>query len=284
MNNNKEYIRNSLKNELSRLFLISFGVFLFILFFQPFPLGMLDYNNRLLYVTGFGGITFLSGCIFLIFVPLSMPKWFNISEWESGPPVILNLFLLVFTATSFVFYIRYVGKIPLTFYIIFKILLVCLIPLIILIILYKNKSLEQVIEILKDKNQYYYLKIKDYEKTEEEEDVDIFSENKADKLTLKYKNIIAIKSADNYIEIYYLENDLPEKKLVRNTLKNIESQLFNQKIFIRCHRTSIVNTLFIDKLDKNYNGYSLKLSYFKENVPVSRQYLMQVKEVISANN
>ena len=34
------------------------------------------------------------------------------------------------------------------------------------------------------------------------------------------KNIISIKSADNYIEIYYLENVKVEKKLVRSTLKS----------------------------------------------------------------
>lgn len=52
--------------------------------------------------------------------------------------------------------------------------------------------------------------------------------------------------------------------------------------FIRCHRTSIVNNFYIEKLVKSYSGYSLKLSCLDEDVPVSRQYLMPIKEAISS--
>lgn len=266
---------------MGRLFILSFGVFLFVLFFQPFPLEQLDYNNRLLFVTGFGVMYFLVACSALILLPLLTPKWFKTSEWESGPPVILILCLLILTVTSFAFYIRYVGKAPLSLYIMFKVVLVCLLPLIILLILYKNKSLANVIDILQEQNKYYLSKVREYDKIILEEEIDIISSNKSSKLTLKYKNIIYIKSADNYIEIYYLENGLVEKRLIRNTLKNIESQLANQHHFVRCHRASIVNVMHIDKLVRSYSGYSLKMNIFEEKIPVSRQYLIQVKKIIS---
>ncbi len=275
-------IKNSFKNELAILFFISVGVFLFILFFQPFPLDNLDYNERLLYVTGFGGIIFLWGCIVLVFTPVFIPKWFKSSEQEIGPSFILSIVLLIITVTSFAFYIRYVGKTYLSLYIMFKTALVCLLPVIILIILYKNKSLERIIEILQIQNNLYLLKIKEFEISGEDEKIDIFSENKADKLSLRYRNIVSIKSADNYIEIYYLEKDMVEKKLLRNTLKNIELELAHRKSFIRCHRTSIINVLYIEKLVRNYSGYSLKMSCFDDEIPVSRQYLMQVKEAINS--
>ncbi len=164
----------------------------------------------------------------------------------------------------------------------FKTLLVCLLPVIILAILYKNKSLERIIEILQIQNKLYLLKIKEYELSAEDEKLDIYSDNKTDKLSLKYRNLVLIKSADNYIEIYFLENDQVEKKLLRNTLKNIEEELAHRKSFIRCHRTSIINVFYIDKLVKSYSGYSLKMSCFEDEIPVSRKYLMQVKEAISS--
>ncbi len=68
-----------------------------------------------------------------------------------------------------------------------------------------------------------------------------------------------------------------------NTLKNIETQLVNHKNFIRSHRTSIVNVLYVEGLAKTNNGYSLKMSCFDEEMPVSRQFLMQVKEAVSNN-
>jgi hypothetical protein len=271
----------SFKYELGRLFFICIGVFLFTLFFQPFPLDMLDYDSRLLFVTGFGGITFLFGCIVFILIPFLIPQWFKISEWESDPPYILSALLLILTATAFAFYIRYVGKVSVSLYIMFKIVLVCLIPIFILVILYKNKSLELVIDILKEQNKNYLSRIREDEELKEDEKIEISSDNKSGKLILINKNIISIKSADNYIEIFYLENDLVEKKLIRSTLKNIESQLKDHRNFIRCHRTRIVNILHINKIARNYSGYFLKMRHLDEEIPVSRQYFSQVKEVIS---
>lgn len=283
MDNWKNQIIKSLKDELVHLLIISASVFLFILFFQPFPLKILDFNNQLLYVTGFGVITFLLASIILIILPILIPKWFKIKELESNLPFILGFLLLTLTATAFAFYMGYVGMVLLSFYIMFKVVLVCLLPLFILLILDKNKMQERVISILQEQNKYYLSKIRKYEKLGEDEKIDILSNNKSDKLTLKRKHIVSVKSADNYIEISYLENNLVEKKLIRSTLKNIESQLGNQRSFIRCHRTSIVNIIYIEKLERNYSGYSLKMSCFDEKIPVSRQYFMQVKEAISVN-
>ena len=214
-------------------------------------------------------------------MPILTPKWFRISELESGPPILLTLLLLVFTVAAFAFFIRYVGKTPLSLYIVFKVILVCLLPLIILIILYKNKSLAGIVETLQDQNEYYLSRIGEYEEIGGEEEIDIISANNSDRLTIKIKNIVSVKSADNYIEIFYLENDLVEKKLIRNTLKNIETQLANQRSFIRCHRTSIVNTKYIEKLESNYSGNSLRMSCYEEMIPVSRQYLKPVREALS---
>lgn len=275
-------IKTLLKEELSRLFFIGFGVFLFILFFQPFPLEMLDYNNRLLFVTGFGVITFICEFITFIIIPLVIPKWFKISEWESGPPFILGLIFLMFSYTSYAFFIRYVGMVYLSLYILLKIFLVCLLPLIVIIILYKNKSLERIITILKDQNRFYINKINEFEQLGIEHEINFASENKSDNLTLNYNNIITIKSADNYIEINYLNNEVVEKKLLRSTLKNIESQLTNQKNIIRCHRTTLINSIYIEKMLRNYSGFYLKMKYLEENIPVSRQYSVFIKDVINA--
>ncbi len=274
--------KNSLKNELARLFFIAIGVFLFILFFQPFPLDMLTDDNRLLYVTGFGGITFLFSFLILVIIPMFFTKWFKISEWESGPSQLLIILLLIFTITANAFYIRYVGHTVLTLYILFKIFLVSLLPLIILNILYKNKSQELIIEILQNKNKLYETKIQQLESNEKEEIVHIYSDSRSDKISIKYRNIISVQSADNYIEIYYMVKDVTEKKLVRNTLKNIETQLVQLPEFIRCHRTSIVNMLYVTKLERNYSGYRLKMRNLDHYIPVSRQYLILVKDLISS--
>lgn len=281
---NKNPIIVPLRGELNRLLFISIGVFLFILFFQPFPLDQLKADNRLLYVTGFGGISFILSCILLILVPMFFSHEISVNEWENGPPAYIYILFITLTSTAFSFYIRYAGKTYLTLYIVFKVALICLLPLIILIILYKNKSLERVIYTLRNQNKAYLSRIEENEKHTKKEQVEIISNNKFEKLSLKYKNIIHIKSADNYVVIYYLENDLLEKKMIRNTLKNIEIQLANYPRFIRCHRTSIVNIAQIEKSAKEYGSFLLKMNHLDEKVTVSRQYRPNIIEAISATN
>jgi len=261
--------------------MISIGVFLFILFFQPFPLELDDFNNRLLFITGFGVITFLLAFILVILLPSAMPGQFKTKEWEDGPPFLLGFLDFALSSTAFAFYIRYVGNTPLSFFIVFKVVLVSAFSLSALIVLYKNRTFQREISNLQDSNKYYLTKVVELENLEEKEEIEIFADGKAGMLKLKSAQIVFIKSAENYIEIYYREESKTSKKLIRSTLKKMEAQLASKKQFIRCHRTCIVNTLHIEKLQRGYSGYSLKLDSHEEMIPVSRQYLLQVKESIS---
>ena len=90
-----------------------------------------------------------------------------------------------------------------------------------------------------------------------------------------------IKSADNYIEILYKDNEKLQLRLIRNTLKNIEAQLKKYSEFIRCHRTYIINKKFVLDFTRGYTGYRLRLTGYNEQIPVSRQYLLMVKDAIA---
>lgn len=280
MNNQKHQKWNSIKQELSRFSFIGAGIFLFVLFFQPFPLDALDFNDRLLYVTGFGIITFFLGIIVLAVVQIIFPKWLNLSELTSIPLIIVSICLLVLTGTAYSFYIRFVGNTNLNLYILFKIFLVCLLPIIILGILYKNKSLEMIIDDLLQQKKAFEAKILEYDQNSEDDMVDIESDNKKENFKIQFNDIVLIKSADNYIKIFYIKNNVIEMQMIRTTLKNVEIQLISRLQFIRCHRTSIVNVNYVNKLVKNYNGYSLDIMNIDEKVPVSRQYLFVIKEVL----
>ncbi len=50
---------HQLKEQLELFLSISLGIFLFVLFFQPFELEHFDFNNRLLLLAGLSGIVFL---------------------------------------------------------------------------------------------------------------------------------------------------------------------------------------------------------------------------------
>ncbi len=103
---------------------------------------------------------------------------------------------------------------------------------------------------------------------------------KDDTIELHPENVLLIKSADNYVEIYHLNDNNIQQKLIRTTLKNIEDQLKVYTEFIRCHRTSIVNTRYIVKLTHGYSGYRLKIHGYDNGIPVSRQYLLIVRHAL----
>ena len=277
----KKLLKAPLKDELVRVFIISFAAFLFILFFQPFPLEALDFNSRLLYVTGFGIMMFIFSSLILILIPLLFPKWFKISQWESGPPFSLSALLVLLSSIAFIFYIRHAGETQLTLYLMFKAVIICLIPVFFLSVFYRIRSLERTMAELHSQISYYQSKIDELEAEEEEEEMIIHTGIRSEKLSIKYKNLVSINSADNYIEIQYLENDKIEKKLVRNTLKNFEARLANRQNFVRCHRTHLINIHYVERLVRKYGGYNLKLKDIEEMIPVSRQYLNHVKEAIS---
>lgn len=264
------------------MIIVSFGIFLFILFFQPFPLEKLAFEARLIYVTGFGMILFITALLILILLPLALPKWFTLSIWEDTPPAMLSLFLFLVSATAFAFYIRFVGKTPLTLYVLFKIILVCLLPVGALWVLYRMKMQERTIMILRE--QIKQLSSQDpHDKNNADEEPIIFSSGiQSDALQVPVRDIIALQSSDNYVEIrYFSGSGKPDKKLVRNTLKAMEKTLQGKTRFVRCHRSSIVNTRHIERLFRKYGVYYLKMSDPEEAIPVSRPYVAHIKRALS---
>ena len=65
-------LSDPIKHDLKVLFSIGLGVFLFVLFFQPFELNHFTFNNRLLFLAGFGAIVFLVMVFFHIVLPVYM--------------------------------------------------------------------------------------------------------------------------------------------------------------------------------------------------------------------
>jgi hypothetical protein len=274
-------INRAFKEDVGELIVSSVSVFLFILFFQPFPLEFQVFNDRLLYVTGFGVITFILSYLNFKIFPVLIPVLFKTDESESGPPFFSGFIYLALMITAFCFYVRYVGNTQLSIYILLKLALICIFPLLILMVIQKNKLQEGIIRILREQNKFYQSELEQTDKTRKQKTVDIFSANRSEKLSVRNSDIMFIRSADNYIEVTYLEEDTVQKKLLRNTLKNIEIELDEFGSFIRCHRTAIINTGYIEKLIRRYSGYALKISNIDEKIPVSRQYLMQIKNVVS---
>jgi len=259
---------------------ICFGVFLFILFFQPFPLDRLDFNNRLLFVAGLAAIPFL----FLVSVGIAFNRFIQKNRQENTQnivPAYLSGFILFAVSTiAFTFYLCYVGFVEITFYIIFKAALICLAPPVILRIYDLFRELKQQNLSLKKEKENIQKQVDNYKEDFHNKTIDFFSENQNEILVLPVAEVVLIQSADNYVEIIFRDEGQFKRKLLRNTLRNIEQQVQQFSTFIRCHRTCIVNMHYIEKLHRNYQNQWLSLNGYSEKVPVSRQYLSKLREIL----
>lgn len=204
-----------LKEEMGLLLSISFGVFLFILFFQPFTIQVFDFNNRLLYVGGFGAIVFLTMALSKISF-----HWI-INHYENlFPSYLSSLITWALPTVAFAFYLRFVGGVSITFFIVFKMVLICLAPTAILRIHTYLKETKAENLLLKQELNNYNKPLLTKNKEEEKPTVQFLSENHAERLLLDLSHLLYIKSANNYVEFVYLHNEKIKRKLLRNTLKN----------------------------------------------------------------
>ncbi|GGE13137.1 hypothetical protein GCM10010831_13200 [Psychroflexus salis] len=98
-------------------------------------------------------------------------------------------------------------------------------------------------------------------------------------LQLSSLDLAYVQSDGNYVEIYYFNQGQIQKKLIRNTLKNIERILPSQ-IFIRCHNRFVINGNFIQKVEGNARNLNLYLKETPNKIPVSRSKVNTITEFL----
>ena len=125
------------------------------------------------------------------------------------------------------------------------------------------------------------------EQIERLEDSPLFSENSRNmipfyddkgilKFSIKKENLLYLESAENYVNICYLNKGKVSKYLLRDTLKKIE-ETFSGSEIIRCHRSYMVNFEKVKVIRKDRDG--LKLGFDSPSVtdiPVSKTYVNTV--------
>jgi DNA-binding LytR/AlgR family response regulator len=142
-----------------------------------------------------------------------------------------------------------------------------------------NQLKQQNLSLINEKKSFQK-QVEVYTQHNLKKTVDFISENGLETINLLVEDVVFIRSADNYVEILFRESGSLRKKLIRNTLKNIEQQISSYSNFVRCHRICIINTNFIETLSRNYSNYWISVRGFDEKIPVSRQYLLKIKEIV----
>jgi hypothetical protein len=109
--------------------------------------------------------------------------------------------------------------------------------------------------------------------------MNFFDEKGVLRVSIRQEDLLYLKSADNYVYIYYLNSKKEiDSHLLRNFLKNIEEQ-FSRENLIRCHRFYMVNPSNVKLLKKSREGLLLELdTEVKCEIPVSKTYISSVSD------
>jgi hypothetical protein len=255
-------------------------MFLFVLFFEPFPLDKFDFNNSMVFVAGIAAISFAIMSLVRITLPWMIKKYDQHQFDPLLPPYANSFLIFTLHLLSFGFYIRYVGSVSMSIPIVFKLALLSLFPPISLWLHDLIKDLKKQREALKNELEVFKGKLDQYVEDSYSQPIEFISESSSENFKLLTSDVVLVKSADNYVEIVFNEGDGLKSKLIRSTLKNVELQLKMNANFIRCHRTCIINVSYVEKLGKDMSNHWLSIKGYNDRIPVSRQYLLKIKEAI----
>jgi hypothetical protein len=233
----------SIKHNLIVGLLIGLWIFAFAFIIKPFDDGTLNFRSWFLISIGFSVLAFLCYSILTV---LQKSIYKKISKWNLGLETgSIVFFFLIYLLGIYVFYKSPILKGGYSFgeffSVIFSKVALILTPVIILARRYLIKLIPVKDDILT-----------------------FTGENKLDILKIKKADLVCISNAQNYVEIFYIENDKLHSKLIRSSLKKI---LEDFTFLVQIHRSHLINPAHF-KSWRNSNTVILT----QIELPVSKNY------------
>lgn len=241
---NNLQLNTSYKHHVLTGLIISIWLVVFLVLIAPFDASDLSLKIRAQILPPYGIISFIS---YIIIIPLQNEFFKKKGNWNivSEAVFIISFNLLSFLGT----YLYYKSSIINGNYsfprFTFEVYLpICLILL--TIIIFSRWFLNNKVPHKKN------------------EKLILTGENKLDILQINPDDLICISSADNYVEVSYLKDGKIQKKLLRNTLKNVSEQ--HTKL-LKVHRSYLINPSHFKEWK---NASTLILTEME--VPISKSY------------
>ena len=274
---NKPYpFNDDLRHNAKIILFISLGVLAFLLIFQPIEISTFTTKEIIYLVTGLAVSTFLVLSLNLIILPSLFSKIFDNNKWNIKREIIWDLWiLLTISSSDLLFYTQLFDVLEIRFSDIGKIILLGFLPVAVLIIINQERLLRFHLKSAQQLNKKLL-----EGKQQKEQLIHFESDYKKDKLSIAPDSLLVIKSADNYIEVYYKNDGVVKKQLIRSSLKKVIETIGESDYIIRCHRTFIVNTNHIKEIEGYSQGYKLYFEMLDFPVLVSQQYIKSLKDAI----
>ncbi len=251
---------------------ISAGLIVFAILYILMPFGMDQTGfDRLKYSASFGIISILISFIYdlvlkyVLRIRRDLPSW-KFYHWLISIMVLILLIAIgnyLFTMNLFGtrFDWNHFGRV------IYATIVVGIFPVFISGTITLITNLKRNLKLAENSN------IEKVEQLEVQQIISIPVQNSSKEVEVDVSKILFVEAEQNYVAFHFEHEDGIEKKLIRNTIKNMEA-LLHQYSIVRCHRSFLVSKNKILKISGNAQG--LKLTMFESpmlEVPVSRKYI-----------
>ncbi len=237
--------------------ILSFQVFSisFIYFYTPFDFNNVPKIDRFLLVLAQSLWSTFILSIFYFVVPLSFRGYFKDSNRTIFRESVWVVSLVVCAALGHRSITLLFGDIPFRtiFGAIGLVVSISIFPFFILLLLAINRMTKIGHENFSDENRL----------------IEISSNVGNEKIKLFLRDILYIKSLDNYSEVYFINGMKIQKKILRIPLSTLNTQL-NSEYFVRSHRSYIVNLFNIEKIKGNANASKIYQKGNNISIPVSK--------------
>ncbi len=272
-------------NKWKAIISISIFISVFLIIFQPFGLQYVQLDHKTMILAGYGLVTFFLLVINMIVLPFLFISFFDESKWTILKQILwLSWIVISIGACNYIysFLFSIFAWIGIQGFLIFTgfTFAIALIPVALVTILTHNRLLKNNLRRSHEINDLITNKKTNWERNDDI--TTITSESGNQKIETTVSDLICIESVGNYANTWYLKDDELKHELIRNTLKNIESQINNSEIMFKCHRAFIINLNYVEKVKGNSQGYQLIIQHLDSEIPVARNYTKTFKEVMNS--
>jgi hypothetical protein len=263
----------------------SLVVFLILLVLQPFGISGIE-GHKFWILLGFMGVTavFLSIPVYLF--ACLFPEFYKEEGWTVWKQIVNLLMVILFIAVGNWLYSTFVFGWGLRWdvFCVFALftLVIGLFPTVLFILLNQNRLLAIHLEEATEMNLHLQRSVSAMESIETAEIVSLlsFQGGTRESMELDSKDLLYIESDGNYIRVNYQKGGRTMQCLLRMTMKQAEEVTGGSPLVAKCHRAFLVNLRKVVKISGNSQGYRLLLEGCPEEIPVSRAYSKQVKELM----
>ncbi|OIV43488.1 LytTR family DNA-binding domain-containing protein [Flavobacterium johnsoniae] len=223
--------------------LIGVWLFVFAFIIKPFDDGTINFRVWFLISLGFSFFAFFGYGILALLQKIIYSK---ISKWNLGlETASILFFFLIYLIGIYSFYKSPILNGGYSFVEFFSIIFIKVALILAPVIVLARRYLIKLIPI--------------------KDDILIFrGENRLDVLKIKKTDLVCVSNAQNYVEIFYIENGKLHSKLIRSSLKKVQDDF---SFLVQIHRSHLINPVHF-KSWRNPNTIMLT----QIELPVSKNY------------